>query len=108
MDDRQVWLIVGGAVLALALMGGVMAASGAPDEMTGVFLAPAALTLFNPIFWVIFVIVLLARRNKQQQQQQVVVVGGSQPSGPRVRCPTCKGLSRGDAVFCGDCGIRIG
>lgn len=109
MDNRQVWLIVGGAILGLALMGGLMAAADAPDELVGVLLAPAGLTIFNPIFWIIFVIVVLARRNRQQQQQQVVVMSGSPPtSGPRVRCPTCQGLSRADAAFCGECGIRLG
>lgn len=109
MDNRQVVLIVAGAVLGLALIGGLMAGLGAPDEAVGVFLAPAGLTLLNPIFWIIVIIVVLARRNKQQQQQQVVVVNGSAPAtGPRIRCPSCHGLSRGDAAFCGECGIQLG
>ncbi len=88
------------AVLLISmLIGGV--ADGA-EVLIGI----ALFTLFNPLFWIIFLVVVLARRGGrgQQQQQQVVIVTGGGQGAPRLRCPGCKGLSPDTARFCGHCG----
>ncbi len=75
----------------------------------GFFIVAGLFTIFNPLFWIIFLIVLLVRRGGQQQQQQVVVITGGQSNGaPRLRCPKCQQLSPGTAKFCGGCGVRFG
>ncbi len=110
-DTRRILLILAAVVVGLAVIGGLLAAAGAPDEAWFVFLMPLSLIL-NPFTLIVVLIVFLVRRNQGQQQQQQVVVhvarggegGSGSPAGPELRCPRCKNLNVAQARFCGGCG----
>lgn len=110
MDTRQGILFGAAVVVGMAVIGGILAAAGAPDEAYSVFLLPAGL-VFNPLTLLVVLIVFLMRRRGQQQQQQQVVVHVDDlvgASGPHVRCPGCSHLNRSAARFCGQCGAGLG
>ncbi len=108
MNDQQriIMPIVG---IAIAVLLAVVLFEGAGDGFEWLF-GILLLTLFNPLFWIIFLIAVLVRRGgrgQQQQQQVVIVTGGGTQAAPRLRCPKCKGLSPDTARFCGHCGVAL-
>ncbi len=111
-DTRRIILIVGIAILGLAVIGGLLGAMGAPEAVWILFVGPLSLVL-NPVTLIILLIVFLVRRNDGQQQQQQVVVnvdGAHQAptnQGPQLRCPKCKTLNPKDSRFCGSCGLSF-
>lgn len=106
--DRRIIIAVG-IIAGAGLLGAIFMEMGL-DIVGEALVLPAALTIINPLFWIIVAIVFMVRRRGQQQQQQVVVINGDQAhvAGPRLRCPQCSGLSRADARFCGHCGRALG
>ncbi len=101
-DPRRIYIPIIAIAVSILLIS--LLIGDAADGMEAVF-GIALFTLFNPLFWIIFLIAVLARRGGgQQQQQQVVIVTGGSQGAPRLRCPGCKGLSPDTARFCGHCG----
>lgn len=101
------------AVPILAAVLGVVAIilffEGVGGDGAEMIFAIAFFTLFNPLFWIVFLIVVLARRGGgQQQQQQIVVVTAPAGGGMRLRCPGCQAVNAGVARFCTQCGANLG